>query len=123
MRVVLRNAMGVGGVSAFPEAIASRKRRYEGVRFDVISVARRWVGVKFPGKKRYVTLEWPHNYVTASIHLDGVIRTAIILTTLETALRIHVFLICRATTMVLLKKNIYWPECELIQKKPSIMYQ
>ena len=45
-------------------------------------------------------------YVTASIHLDGVIRTAIILTTLEAALRIHVFLICRATTMVLLK-NIY----------------
>ena len=42
--------MGVG-VSAFPEAIASRKRRYEGVRFDVISVTRRWVEVKFPEKK------------------------------------------------------------------------
>ena len=105
-------------MSAFPEAIASRKRRYEGVRFDVISVARRWVGVKFPGKKRYVTLEWPHNYVTASIHLDGVIRTAIILTTLETALRIHVFLICRATTMVLLKKIYIGQNVSYFRKKP-----
>ena len=41
------------GVSAFPE-----KKRYKGVRFNVISVVRGWVGVKFPGKKRYVTLEW-----------------------------------------------------------------
>ena len=49
---VLRNAVG-GGVS-FPE-----KKRYEGVRFNVISVTRGWVGVKFPGQKRYVTLEWP----------------------------------------------------------------
>ena len=32
------------------------KKRYEGVRFNV---TRGWVGVKFPGKKRYVTLEWP----------------------------------------------------------------
>ena len=45
--------MGVG-VSNFPE-----KKRYEGVRFNVISVTRRWVGVQFPGKKRYVTPEWP----------------------------------------------------------------
>ena len=37
----------------------SRKKRYEGVRFNVISVTNGWVGVKFPGKKRYVTLEWP----------------------------------------------------------------
>ena len=37
----------------------SRKKRYEGVRFNVISVTRGWAGVKFPGKKRYVTLEWP----------------------------------------------------------------
>ena len=35
------------------------KKRYEGVRYNVISVTRGWVGVKFPGKKRYVTLEWP----------------------------------------------------------------
>ena len=37
----------------------SGKKRYEGVRFNVISVTREWVGVQFPGKKRYVTLEWP----------------------------------------------------------------
>ena len=52
---VLCNAVGVGeGVSAFPE-----KNRYDSVRFNVISITRGWVGVKFPGKKRYVTLEWP----------------------------------------------------------------
>ena len=42
------------GVSSLPG-----KKRYEGLRFDnVISVTREWVGgggVKFPGKKRYVT--------------------------------------------------------------------
>ena len=41
---MLRNAMGGGGVR-FPE-----KKRYEGVMFNVISVTRGWVGVKFPGK-------------------------------------------------------------------------
>ena len=35
------------------------KKRYEGVRFDVISFTRGWVGVQFLGKKRYITLEWP----------------------------------------------------------------
>ena len=50
---VLRNAMGVG-VSAFLE-----KTRYDGVRFNVISITRGCVGVKFPGKKRYITREWP----------------------------------------------------------------
>ena len=35
----------------------SGKKHYEGVRFNVISVMRRWV--QFPEKKRYVTLEWP----------------------------------------------------------------
>ena len=45
--------MGVGGCQNF------RKKRYEGVRFNVISVTRGWVGVQFPEKKRYVTLEWP----------------------------------------------------------------
>ena len=35
------------------------KKRDEGVRFNVISVTRGWVGVKFPGKNLYVTLEWP----------------------------------------------------------------
>ena len=47
--------MGVGGVKF------SGKKCYEGVRFNVISVTRGWVGVKFPGKRRYVTLEWPLN--------------------------------------------------------------
>ena len=32
---------------------------YECVRFNVISVTRGWESVKYPGKKRYVTLEWP----------------------------------------------------------------
>ena len=52
---VIRNADGVGGV------IFSSKKRYEGVRFNVISVTRLrgWVGVQFPEKKRYVTFEWP----------------------------------------------------------------
>ena len=45
--------MGVEGVNF------SRKKHYEGVRFKVISVTRGWVGIQFPGKKRYVTLEWP----------------------------------------------------------------
>ena len=35
-----------------------RKRWYEVVRFNVISVTRESVGVKFPGKKHYATLEW-----------------------------------------------------------------
>ena len=35
------------------------KKRYEGVRLNVISITRGWVGVKFPGKKLYVTFEWP----------------------------------------------------------------
>ena len=43
--------MGVGHIF--------RKKRYEGVRFNVISVTRGWVGVQFPEKKHYVTLEWP----------------------------------------------------------------
>ena len=47
---VLRNADGVR---------FSGKKRYEGVRFNVISVTRGWVEVQFPEKKRYVTLEWP----------------------------------------------------------------
>ena len=37
----------------------SGKKRYEGVRFNVISVTRGSEGVQFPEKKRYVTLEWP----------------------------------------------------------------
>ena len=50
---MLRNAVGGGWVSTLPE-----KKRYEGVQFNVISVTRGWVGVKYPGKKCYVTLEF-----------------------------------------------------------------
>ncbi len=50
----LRNADG--GVTF------SGKKRYEGVRYNVISVTRGWDGVQFPEEeKRYVTLEWPHS--------------------------------------------------------------
>ena len=37
--------LGVGGGVSF-----HGKKRYEDVRFNVISVTRGWVGVKFPGK-------------------------------------------------------------------------
>ena len=43
---MLRNADEVGGVSHFPG-----EKRYKGVRFNVISVTRGWVGVQFPEKK------------------------------------------------------------------------
>ena len=42
---VLRNADGVGVVRF------SGKKRYEGVRFNVICVTRGWVGVQFSGEK------------------------------------------------------------------------
>ena len=42
---MLRNADGGGGVKF------SRKKHYEGVRFNVICVTRGWVGVQFPEKK------------------------------------------------------------------------
>ena len=35
------------------------EKRYEGVRFNGTSVTRGWVGVKYPGKKGNVTVEWP----------------------------------------------------------------
>ena len=41
-------------MSEFPE-----KKRHKDVRFNVISVSRGWVGVEFPEKNRYVTLQWP----------------------------------------------------------------
>ena len=49
------NAVECGGDS-FPG-----KKRYKGVQFNVFSVLTGWLGVKFPGEKRYVTvtLEWP----------------------------------------------------------------
>ena len=42
---VLRNADGGGGGVNF-----SGKKRYAGVRFNVISVTRGWAGVQFPEK-------------------------------------------------------------------------
>ena len=50
---MLCNAMGGWGCQI------SREKCYESESFNVISVMREWVGVKFAGKKRYVTLEWP----------------------------------------------------------------
>ena len=52
------------------EVTFSGKKRYEGVRYNVISVTRGWVGVKFPGKKRYVTLEWPLTLHTYKTHVS-----------------------------------------------------
>ena len=65
---MLRNADGVGVVRF------SGGKHYEGVRFNVISVTRAWVGGQFPGKTRYVSLEWPHIYVLINTFfstLDG----------------------------------------------------
>ena len=45
---MLRNADGGGGCQL------TWKKCYEDVRFNVISVTRGWVGLKFPGKKHYV---------------------------------------------------------------------
>ena len=57
---VLRNAVGGGGCQL------SRKKSVTKVYGSTLLLALRgitvtsgWVGVKFPGKKRYVTLEWP----------------------------------------------------------------
>ena len=51
---VLRNA--AEGVK-FPG-----KKRSGGLWFNVISVTRGWVGVKYPEQKRYVTPEWSPMY-------------------------------------------------------------
>ena len=48
---VLRNADGSGGVKF------SGKKSYDGVMFNVISITRGRVGVQFPEKKRYISLE------------------------------------------------------------------
>ena len=53
---VMKCRVGGGGCHIF------LKKHYEDVGFNVISVTRGWVGVKFPNNKaykRYVTLEWP----------------------------------------------------------------
>ena len=64
---MLRNAVG-GGCVRFPG-----KKRYEDVRTNVISITRGLVGVKFPRKKRYVTLEWPLSHdVLWCRHTGGV---------------------------------------------------
>ena len=40
----------------------SGEKRYEGVRFNIISVTRGWVGGPISREKStgYVTFEWPH---------------------------------------------------------------
>ena len=59
---MLRNADGSGGCTFF-----RGEKRYEGVRFNVISVMRGWVGVQIPGKKCYVTLEWPLSHCSIQL--------------------------------------------------------
>ena len=49
---ILHNAMGVGWGVNF-----SDKKLYKGVLFNVTSITRGWVGVTFPEKECYVTLE------------------------------------------------------------------
>ena len=51
---VLRNAVSGADVRL------PGKKHHLGVRCNVIRVARGCVGVKYPGRKCYVTLEWPH---------------------------------------------------------------
>ena len=51
---MLRNAVGGGRVSDFPEKSVTKI-----CGSTLFSVTRGWVGVEFPGKKHYVTLEWP----------------------------------------------------------------
>ena len=51
---MLRNAVGGGSVSDFSEKSVTKI-----CGSTLFSVSRGWVGVEFPGKKRYVTLEWP----------------------------------------------------------------
>ena len=51
---MLRNADGGGGCLIF-----WKKKCFEGVMFNISSVTRGWVGVQFPEKLCYVTLEWP----------------------------------------------------------------
>ena len=65
---MLRNADGSGGGGGVK---FSGKKRYEGVRFNVISVTRGWVGVQFLGKKRYLTLEWPARKSYRKEHSPG----------------------------------------------------
>ena len=61
---MLLKADGGGGVSNL-----SGQKRYEGVRFNVISVTRGWVGVQFPSKKGYITLEWPLTHLDPNYSL------------------------------------------------------
>ena len=56
--------MGVGGVRFYG------KKRYEGVRFNVICVTRGWVGVQFPQK-----IEWPLSGGNANSDLDAIVTT------------------------------------------------
>ena len=66
--------MGVGVINF------SGEKHYEGVRFNVISVTRRWVGVQLPEKKRYVTLQWPLMHLF-SAHMS--IYTLVFVTSLQ----------------------------------------
>ena len=51
---MLRNTVGGGRVSDFPGK--NIKMMYGSM---LLALQGGWVGVKFPEKKRYITLEWP----------------------------------------------------------------
>ena len=53
-------------MSAIPEKSVTK--------FNVIRVTKGWVGVKFAGEKRYVTLEWPHSTCNNFFTHDGLKR-------------------------------------------------
>ena len=57
---MLRNAVGGGSVSNFPEKDVTNV-------FNIISVTRGRVDVNFPEKKHFVTLEWPLTDIMISL--------------------------------------------------------
>ena len=68
---MLCNAVGGGGGGfSFP-----RKKALRRLQFNVISITRGWVGVKFQGKNCYVTLELPlmeyFNVVLLYVHTNS----------------------------------------------------
>ena len=64
---MLRNADGGGGVSDFPDRSVTK------VQGSMLSALRTKVrvGVQFPGKKHYVTLEWPLIKLTSMTERRG----------------------------------------------------
>ena len=53
---MLRNAVGSGRVSHFPEKSVTKM-----YGSTLLAFREGWVGIKFPEKMCYVTLDWPQN--------------------------------------------------------------